>query len=173
MGSTARRAARVRPRAGARVLVSGLGVVALTAGCGLLGSDDRSEQLDVLEVRERDCLLAPEGTPSEIVTVRRVDCDEPHQHEVYAIVPFIGTDGTPPQDYPGEAALTTFAEARCLEAFEDYVGVDYRDSSLYFTWLLPSARGWQGAGSTRDRDVVCLITTTGEPRTGSVKNPGL
>lgn len=169
MGSSAHRASGGVSRAA----VGTLAVLALTTGCGLFGSDDRSEEVGVLDVAVGDCLLAPETVEIDIATLRRVDCAEPHEQEVYAVEPFVGADGATPEEYPGEAVLTTFAEGRCLEAFEQYVGVDYRDSSLFFTYLLPSPRGWQGAGQEADRSVVCVVTTTGEQLTASVRETGV
>jgi hypothetical protein len=157
----------------ARAAVGGLAVLGLTTGCGLFGPDERGEEVGVLDVGVGDCLLAPETVAAEIGSLRVVDCAEPHEQEVYAVEPFVGADGGTPDDYPGEALLTSFAEGRCLELFAEYVGVDYRDSTLFFTYLLPSPRGWQGAGQQADRSVVCVVTTTGEPLTASVRDTGI
>lgn len=162
-----------RPRRTAPRAAAACAVLALTAGCGLFGSEERGELTGVLELAVGDCLLAAQEVQTEIQDVRVVDCAEPHEQEVYAIEPYVGADGATPEDYPGEAALTSFAEGRCLEAFAGYVGVDYRDSSLFFTYLLPSPRGWQGAGQTEDRSVVCVVTTTGEQLTQSVRGTGI
>ena len=62
--------------------------------------------------------------------------------------------------------LSAFAQGACAQHFTGYVGVDYLDSSLFFTYLLPSARSWE---SDDDRDVICFVTTTGGTLTGSVK----
>ena len=50
-----------------------------------------------------------------------------------------------------------------------YVGVDYLDSSLFYTYLLPSARSWDDD----DRSVVCFVTSPGEPLQRSVKGSRL
>ena len=47
-----------------------------------------------------------------------------------------------------------------------YVGIDYLDSDLFFTYLVPSPRSWE----QDDRQVLCMITTAGEPLRGSVKD---
>nr|WP_297425252.1 septum formation family protein [uncultured Actinotalea sp.] len=175
MASRAHRDARGLHRAsrgGRRAVVGALAVLGVTAGCGLFGPDERGEETPVLDVGVGDCLLAPE-LDSEIGALRVVDCSEPHEQEVYAVEPFVGADGATPEDYPGEAALTAFAEGRCLELFAEYVGVDYRDSSLFFTYLLPSPRGWQGAGQEADRSVMCVVTTTGDQLTASVRDAGI
>ena len=45
--------------------------------------------------------------------------------------------------YPGDDVLETFAQGACAQRFAGYVGVDYLDSTLFFTYLLPSARSWE------------------------------
>jgi hypothetical protein len=62
--------------------------------------------------------------------------------------------------------LTTFAQGACAQRFTDYVGVNYLDSKLYFTYLLPSARSWE---QDADRNVTCFVTTTGNQLTATVK----
>ena len=37
------------------------------------------------------------------------------------------------------------------------MGVDYRDSELFFTYLLPSPRSWE---QDEDRTTLCFVTTT-------------
>ena len=54
--------------------------------------------------------------------------------------------------------------------FQDYVGISYLDSSLFFTYLMPSARGWE---QDTDRSVVCFVTTTGAELTASAKESRL
>jgi len=68
--------------------------------------------------------------------------------------------------YPGEDVLTTFAQGACAQRYRGYVGVDYLDSTLFFTYLLPSARSWE---QQADRNVLCFVTTTGTMLTKSVK----
>jgi len=158
-------ARRQGPTRAARSLVP----LALTAATLLLGacsgSDDEGEGVSVLDLEPGACVLAQAEVTTEVESLTTVPCDVAHQQEVYAKVPYTAPDGTV-GDFPGDATLLTFADGACAEAFEGYVGVDYRDSTLYFTYLLPSARGWdQGP----DRDVLCLITTTGSTLTSSVK----
>ncbi|MDT5080785.1 MAG: hypothetical protein QOJ80_5422, partial [Mycobacterium sp.] len=62
--------------------------------------------------------------------------------------------------------LEKFAKGVCAQRFTAYVGVDYLDSSLYFTYLLPSARSWE---QDDDRNVLCFVTTTGGTLKTSVK----
>ncbi|MBO3088043.1 septum formation family protein [Cellulomonas dongxiuzhuiae] len=145
-------------RPGAPVLAA---VVALgVTGCSWFGGDGTTST-QVLELDVGDCVVTPEEVQAELTDVSTVPCDTTHQMEVYALVPD-ALDG--PDAYPGADALTAFADGACAERFADYVGVDYRDSALFFTYLLPSTRGW----SEGDTTVTCLATTTGEPLTASV-----
>ena len=79
-----------------------------------------------------------------------VDCEEPHDNEVYAIFSHEGGASAP---YPGDDAMDVFAEDGCIAEFEVYVGIDY-DSSVYSaSYLLPSAETW----AEGDREVVCYL----------------
>ncbi len=44
--------------------------------------------------------------------------------------------------------------------------MNYLDSKLFYTYLLPSARSWNDG---KDRKVVCIVTTTGDQLQGSIK----
>lgn len=140
-----------------------LAVAVLTAGCS--GSDDDATKVSIFDLEVGDCVRAAAEVTAEVETVERVGCESGHELELYSEVAFTtgtGDAGT----FPGDAALVTFADGACAEGFEDYVGVDYRDSTLYFTYLLPSARGWdQGPDTT----VLCFVTTTGDQLTASVR----
>ena len=81
--------------------------------------------------------------------------------------PYLTKDGSPASAYPGDAALKLFADGACAQEYTGYVGKDYLDSSYFFTYLLPSARGWE---QQKDRTVLCFVTTTGQQLTSSVKN---
>lgn len=127
--------------------------------------------VSALKAKPGDCVVAPTTIATEVKDLNVVDCSKPHEQEVYALATYPLASGTEKTAaYPGEAVLKAFADGACLEAFAGYVGTDYRDSSLFFTYLLPSARSWQ-AGD--DRDVTCFITTTGSKRTSSVKGTAL
>lgn len=132
------------------------------AGCTSDGDQDESS---VFSVEVGQCFLAPEEVQAQISDLERVDCSEEHDHEAYARERYRAPDGSESDDYPGDEALTAFADGACASAFGEYVGVNYLDSSLFFTYLLPSPRSWQ----EEDRSVLCLITTTGSPLQGSVK----
>ncbi|MCI0678240.1 MAG: septum formation family protein [Actinobacteria bacterium] len=79
--------------------------------------------------------------------VPTVDCEDPHDNEVYAT--FDVADG----EFPGVDALVAEADERCLDVFEDYVGASYADSRFVYSYLLPTEDSW-GQG---DREIVCFL----------------
>ena len=136
----------------------------LPAGCAFL-DDDGTDRTQVLELSVGDCVVTPDEVQAELTDVTTVPCEAEHHMEVYAQVPE-ALDA--PEAYPGADALSAFADGACAERFAEYVGVDYRDSDLFFTYLLPSTRGW----SEGDTTVTCLVTTTGGTLTASVAGSG-
>lgn len=151
-----------------RPLVAVLGAFLLSislSGCWFGGDD--SDDVSVFEVKPGDCVLTPVQTKVELTEVERVPCSEPHQMEVFALRAFTPPGGgKAPKDFPGQEALTAFGDGACAESFTGYVGVDYRDSALYYTYVMPSARSW---GQDHDRTVVCFLTTTGDKLEKSAK----
>lgn len=76
-------------------------------------------------------------------------CTEEHTHELYAVVPYDDGDV-----FPGLAALDAFAERSCVAEFEPYVGISVFDSTLTFSWLVPTLASWN---NNKDRDVLCVV----------------
>lgn len=123
-------------------------------------------QPSVFELNIGDCLNLPEG--NEVADVETVDCAEPHRAEVFAL-PQLGADADAP--YPGQEALVTEGQERCVEAFEAYVGRPYSESSIFSTALTPSQQSWESAG---DREIVCLLVGSDQDQllTGSKRDSG-
>jgi hypothetical protein len=155
-------------------------LLALAAACSDDGEVERGEDGRVLEASDvsvydlaaGDCLQPPERVDDEVGTVRVVPCEEPHTQEVFALLEYEGEDGEEAGErasFPGDEAVAAFAEARCLTPFRDYFGVDYLDSSLFLTYLVPTVRSWD---EERDREVVCVAQTTGEQLTESLRDSG-
>jgi hypothetical protein len=135
------------------------------------GEDGRVEEagdVSVFELLPGDCMTPPERVATSVGTVRVVPCEEPHTQEVYALMEFEpleeGAD-----DFPGDDAVEAFAQAACLEPFVDYVEIDYVDSALFITFLLPTVSSWTDEG---DREIVCIAQTAGEPLDESVEGSG-
>jgi hypothetical protein len=144
-----------------RGLIAGAVVLALAAAACSSGRPAAGINLSVFHLKAGECLVPPKSIQAELASVKVVACREPHTQEVFATV----EDNTGSDSYPGDQALRSFADGQCLQRFQGYVGIDYRQSSLYYTYLLPSVRSW-AAG---DRTVVCVVTTTGQQLTSSVK----
>ena len=150
------------------VLTTALGAAVALAGCGLFGSrnDDGTTSVSVFDVKPGQCFTAPQKVQAELSDLSRIDCTAPHTQEAYAVTTYANVDGSDPAVYPGNDLLGKFAQGRCAQAFGTYVGVDYLDSKLFFTYLVPSARGWE---QDKDRAVLCFVTTTGAQLTATVK----
>ncbi|WP_198663531.1 septum formation family protein [Jiangella endophytica] len=149
---------------------AGVAVLALVmASCGLLGDDGDSDAVGVLDIEVGQCFTAPAEVQAELTELTSVPCDSGHDQEAYAVVAYTGPDGEEAGAFPGADALTRFADGACAQEFGEYVGTSYLDSSLFFTYLLPSVRGWEDG----DSDVVCFVTTTGAKLDASVRDSGM
>ena len=99
-------------------------------------------------------------TGSQIGDVEVVDCDTPHQSEVYNNYEI--TLST----LPDEDTMSSEATTACSSAFQEYVGISYNQSQYKASYLYPTSGSWaQG-----DRTITCTITTSdGSLITGSLK----
>ncbi|WP_306366873.1 septum formation family protein [Nocardiopsis sp. CC223A] len=152
------------PRALGLSLMAGTAAVALT-GCGavtgLLGA--ASGQDDVFQLEVGDCFTQAEMNASfsgeEVSGIPTVDCAEEHDAEVYHI------EVLPEGDYPGTESLNATGEEVCTAEFEEFVGIAYEESEIYFSLLTPIEQGWTAMD---DREIVCYLITNGEMVTGTL-----
>jgi hypothetical protein len=149
---------------GARTWLLAVLLTGVVTGC--TGSSGTTHSVPATKVAKGECVVPPKDPVAELSSVSVVPCTSRHTQEAYADVRFPGAKDV---GYPGGDVLKKFADGACAGQYDDYVGVAYADSSLFFTYLLPSARGWQGG----DRSVVCFVTTTGASMTRSVKGSKL
>ncbi len=149
------------------VVVAAAGLV-LGAGC----SDDEEADptqpaaekvLDVsVDATAGTCMQVDEEFPPEVEELPLIGCDQPHTHEIYATV-----ENTEGDVYPGLNALEAFAQAECLTQFDTFVGISAFDSSLSFTWLVPTLDGWNDED---DREVLCVLQDAdGAPLVGTMR----
>ena len=110
------------------------------------GSAD-GEEVSVFDLEIGFC-FSTESNQLETVIV--VDCEQPHEHEVFALVDHPAGDA---EAYPGDDALLEYADTECRPPFEDYVDRDYETSIWYITSLTPSAETWADG----DREIVCTV----------------
>lgn len=125
---------------------------------------DNSKAVEDLTVG--DCFHEPSG--DVIYDVEPIDCVEPHDYEVFAVVTVAGEDGAP---YPGDETVAFDVLDQCITLFDGYVGMAYADSVLYVDTLYPSDESW-GQG---DREGDCLLAEYDAlgrivPVTGSSRN---
>ncbi|GAA4711849.1 septum formation family protein [Nocardioides conyzicola] len=138
----------------------------LLAGCGYFRNDDEGEGVSVFKIEPGQCFEGQGEVKAQLSKLTEVDCDQDHAQESYAVVPYVSDTGEAADTYPGDDALAKFANGACAGEYGKYVGVDYLDSKLFYTYLLPSARSWENED---DRSVICFVTSAGEPLQGSVK----
>jgi hypothetical protein len=153
----------------ARLRASALAAAAvlLVSGCGWFGgSDHAAKSVSVFSVSPGQCFVAPTDVKAELSELSRTPCEKPHAREAYAVVPFASATGSTDSAYPGADKLSAFAQGSCAQSYRGYVGVDYLDSSMFFTYLFPSARSWE---QDNDRKIICFVTTAGGTLTASVK----
>jgi hypothetical protein len=104
------------------------------------------------------------GGVEEVGDVPMVECAEPHDNEVYAVVT-VDSDV-----FPGDIAIQSRADEVCHEAFEGFVGLDYQTSTLDFGWLVPTADTWEAG----DRVVACFVYRMDlEKVTGTLEGTGI
>lgn len=80
-----------------------------------------------------------------------INCDEPHHREVYYKTAYPSPVGEP---YPREEILKQWAEQRCLDEFEDFVGIEYVLSLLDLGVSIPTFSNWT---DNDDRTVICFV----------------
>jgi hypothetical protein len=165
----------MRVRGAIAGLVAGLLIVACSDDSATRdesGNISEPGEVSVFELRQGDCVEGGEELVVDVATLEGVPCAQTHSHVVFGIVDLESVarddvsrfgDGAA---YPGEGPLEDEAERVCVNEFASYVGIDYADSELFFTYLVPSVRSWQ---EDEDREVVCLAMRNGEPMQGSVR----
>lgn len=129
-----------------------------------LASSGATAPTTVAALAVGDCFDADNFVPGALIDlhgVRVVDCAQPHQHEVYAVV----VDPDPPESpFPGDAAMASFANDQCLAAFEPAIGVPYSESNLDFAPVAVDETAWRGG----ERNIICAAHDTNfEETTGS------
>lgn len=155
--------------------VAGIVVLALLTACSANdgGQDDplpaasladEGESVSVFDVGEGQCYNSPDTANVDEVNI--VDCAEPHQYEVYALVEH---PAGPDEEYPGDEAISAFSDDECLgDTFSDYVGTSYEESELFAFVLQPTADTWEAG----DREFVCAAYLEDDELEGSVQDSG-
>jgi hypothetical protein len=88
---------------------------------------------DRRELEER-----PATGPQQTDIVLLLECELPHDNEVFDVLEMPGTG----PDYPGETPMNAFARRTCSTRFAEYVGKSYEVSELEIGYYLPSSGEW-------------------------------
>lgn len=132
------------------------GLFVTLAATGALDDEDT----DIRSLETGDCVdFDGQQDQTVVYQLPRVDCDEPHDGEVYLVGQL--ADGP----YPGVDEVEAEVEALCIgDAFEEYVGTIYDDSELYAYSLYPLEKNWR-----IDHEYTCIAYLEGNQLTGSVE----
>lgn len=133
----------------AALIVGVVGVVVLYLAFG-------QGTVTATDVKMGDCLSEIPGN-TRVLTVKTIECAQPHAGEVFAVLQMPGGD------YPGQAAIDTYAD-RCSPELASYSPSAMMDDSVQLYVLYPTAETWDQG----DRAVTC-IATLDPPRSGSLK----
>ena len=102
----------------------------------------------VFSLEVGDCFDDP-ASFTQVDNVEVVDCADPHDNEVYAVVEY-----TESNDWPGNEAIEFAAFTECLDAFEPFIGVAYEVSKWDIAAFWPSEESWNDAN---DREIICAV----------------
>lgn len=130
------------------------------------GSSDDSESQQaqsesVFDVSLGDCLMLGDTPSGEVKDLNRIDCDKPHNAEIYAQKDM--ADGT----FPGTEAAVEEAKTYCAQEFGPFVGIPGSDSKLEGQFIHPTQESWD---QESDRRIQCVVTDPAGGVTGSMKD---
>lgn len=114
----------------------------------------------VLDLAVGDCLMdisTPIG--SDLADVPLIDCDQPHESEVYAEVVLEGVG------FPGVDEIVNTSIASCMAEFGAFVGVDHPSSTLDFAYYYPTPSSW----AVGDRSIFCVVFDPGVLTEGTLE----
>ncbi len=138
--------------------IAGLGLVGI-GYTGLAGQDDTTRdsvgavveggQLGAMRIRVGDCFGDIQGSTFEAVDA--LPCAQDHKYEAFAAFNIAGDDSAA---FPGDASVTSEADAGCHNRFAGFVGLAYEQSTYEYASTFPTQGTWE---EVDDREVVCLI----------------
>ena len=130
--------------------------------------------LNPFDLRAGQCFN--EGSWYDEVLERRIDltamveCDQPHQREVFHEAEFPAPNGAP---FPGETKMTEWSTQLCYAAFSEFVDAEYELSVYEIDFLQPTQETFEHPVG-RHRRVTCfLFDQSTEMVTGSARATGL
>jgi Septum formation len=112
----------------------------------------------VFSLRAGDCLNSSQNGLS--VTI--LSCATPHEAEVFATFSLTGSS------WPGNAAAQQQASTGCANRIAGYMNPQLLNAGLTQQYVYPNQDAWQAGVRT----VVCEVSSTSGPLSGSVRNSG-
>jgi len=112
----------------------------------------------VFSLRAGDCLNSSQNGLS--VTI--LSCATPHEAEVFATFSLTGSS------WPGNAAAQQQASSGCANRIAGYMNPQLLNAGLTQQYVYPNQDAWQAGVRT----VVCEVSSTSGPLTGSVSSSG-
>ncbi len=122
-------------------------IVAVLAIVGIGAYASRNDvSVDKVEVGQ--CLVKPaEGL---LTSVTEINCDEPHEMEVYAVVDLEQSSN---EAWPGTSAVEERAINMCIDRVEAFIGEDFMASPYDITYITPVEEGWADG----DHEGICAV----------------
>ncbi|GAB2489635.1 septum formation family protein [Nocardiopsis aegyptia] len=124
-------------------------------------SGEDTESVGVFDLEEGDCLNEV-AEQDNIVDVPMVDCEDPHDYEVY-----VNDDLDEDGEYPGDQEVSDLTAELCHDEFEGFVGTEYLESELEFTSFFPTPTGWD---LYDNREYLCLVYDPAGPVEGTLED---
>jgi len=126
------------------------------------GSGDNTEQapsrestegtIAAADLKVGDCISDANSRTGDVRTFDGVDCDEPHDGEVYTLIRLKGADNAKP---PSEAFINGKGQRGCRARLRRQATAKaFRDSQLGFKFVYPTPDSWADG----DRDITCVVT---------------
>ena len=112
----------------------------------------------VYGLRAGECINpSPNG-----LSFTRLSCATPHQAEVFATFSLTGSS------WPGSAAVQQQANDGCANRLASYLNPQLLNAGLIQQFVYPNRDAWQAGVRT----VICEVSSTAGPLSGSVRNVG-
>ena len=116
------------------------------------------------------CLDDVPDPQQQTYAVLVIPCEDPHTYEVYAQAKLDLPDTGAAAPYPGALAVANGAEAQCVGAFNEFMGVKWEVSDYDIQTWWPSEQSW---ATKKDRTILCAVyRVTGGKTKGSVRGSG-
>ncbi len=116
--------------------------------------DPVGNPVSVFDLEVGDCFNDPteeeESSDGLVGELLVLDCAQPHDNEVFALLAFPAAEGNP---FPAPQALDSYADDSCKEAFDLYVGMPYEESALFLWSIKPTEDTW----ALGDREIICAL----------------